>query len=584
MPSKTRKRTDEVTSDMVTFKKPRLDSDSGNSCKNIAKIEPDITGVKRKRDPISDLDDYLDEGDTDPNDSNYEGDTDPNDSNYEGNDEGDEGDDDDEGDYEAEGEQEDMELLRIFDPIAFENYKSVREELNRTEPSLLKILREPLRLSDRSTLLQLFEIYSQIPPNTDEWLHYRKKVNTTFEDFKNGYKQHSKFTPEQHTVMKNEIQNFTGNDTSTRSSMGYEIINLVASQKNKKAIYEKYNQLLKLKTDDDEYSKLKKWITWAIKIPHDKIKVFPTRHSNLTTFLRSVSDKLDSELFGMKNVKEQILVFLNSKLLNPNMKRCNLGLVGVPGCGKTAIARLLATVMDYPFEQISFGGATTASFLKGHEYTYHGAEPGEITKCLTRMKHKNGILFLDEYEKISDNKSISAALLHLTDPGQNNEYRDLYLSEITQDLSNLWFIYSMNSLPKDSALKDRIFSIKLPGYSHSEKTSIVIKHLLPKALKNAKLPPNSIIMDERTISYLVTRTCEKSDKGVRTIEKAVGDIINKVNFLVNNQDKQGKLTGFDISFDTGVKLSYPVTLTPTLIDTLVISKDLVDISLHMMYI
>jgi hypothetical protein len=56
--------------------------------------------------------------------------------------------------------------------------------------------------------------------------------------------------------------------------------------------------------------------------------------------------------------------------------------------------------MDYPFEQISFGGVQNPEYLKGHDYTYVGAQPGEVVKCLRRMRYKNGILFLDEYEKI----------------------------------------------------------------------------------------------------------------------------------------------------------------------------------------
>ena len=79
----------------------------------------------------------------------------------------------------------------------------------------------------------------------------------------------------------------------------------------------------------------------------------------------------------MKYVKEQLLLFLNSKLTNPNMKGCSLALVGPPGVGKTTIARYLAEVMKWPFEQISFGGTNSSDFLKGHDYTYVGSKPGE---------------------------------------------------------------------------------------------------------------------------------------------------------------------------------------------------------------
>ena len=66
-------------------------------------------------------------------------------------------------------------------------------------------------------------------------------------------------------------------------------------------------------------------------------------------------EKLDNELYGMEGIKEQILLFLNTKLCNPNAVHANLGLVGPPGVGKTHIGRLIAEIMDWGFSQISFG-------------------------------------------------------------------------------------------------------------------------------------------------------------------------------------------------------------------------------------
>ena len=115
--------------------------------------------------------------------------------------------------------------------------------------------------------------------------------------------------------------------------------------------------------------------------------------------LKQVAQKLDEELYGMHSVKEQILTFINTRLVNPHVRGCSLGLIGPPGVGKTTIARLLASVMDTPFSQMSFGGVRDADFLKGHDFCYVGSRPGEIVRCLSAMKYKNGILFMDEFEK-----------------------------------------------------------------------------------------------------------------------------------------------------------------------------------------
>ena len=356
---------------------------------------------------------------------------------------------------------------------------------------------------------------------------------------------------------------------SVNEHLFYKILQLKTSTENKQIIYSKYNDFISMVSNDDEKGKLKNWLNWAVSIPHDKIKTFPFSNNELTEFLIRISDALDKELYGMKLVKEQIILFVSSKIQNPHMKKCSLGLIGAPGTGKTAISRLLATLLQFPFEQISLGGISNPEFLKGHQYTYIGAEPGEISKCLKRMKYKNGILFLDEFDKISDNKDICSSLLHITDPVQNSEFRDNFLSEITIDLSCLWFIYSMNELPKDSALRDRIYTIEVPGYKFEDKILIIIDYLFPKALKNINTSIDSVKISKNTAKYLIEKISSNEDKGIRTLEKNVNNIVTKLDFIIKHQDKSGNLKGFNMSFNIGKFIKYPITLTDQIINILI---------------
>ena len=171
----------------------------------------------------------------------------------------------------------------------------------------------------------------------------------------------------------------------------YKILSLETSIENKKIIFNKYEELINLENINEEYSKLNSWLKWAISIPYNKIKI--NKIDNITEFIKQASIKLDEHLFGMKKIKEQILLFLSSKILNPNMKKSNLGLIGPPGVGKTEIAKIISSLLDIGFEQISFGGINNGNFLKGHSYTYVGSEPGEIVKCLKKIGHNNGIIF-----------------------------------------------------------------------------------------------------------------------------------------------------------------------------------------------
>jgi ATP-dependent Lon protease len=311
---------------------------------------------------------------------------------------------------------------------------------------------------------------------------------------------------------------------------------------------------------------MKHWLKWATTIPYDNYKVFPFNKKELTTFLQKVSVKLDEELYGMKSAKEQILIFLNAKILNPHMRKCSLGLIGSPGTGKTRLARVLADILGFPFEQISLGGVSDPSFLKGHQYTYIGAQPGEIVKCLQRMGHKNGILFLDEYDKISDNKDLCSALLHITDSSQNSGFSDTFLSGLVLDLSYLWFVYSMNELPKDDALRDRVFIIEVPGYDKNDKVNILREYMLPNALKNVKMDKDSVIMSEKVAEHIVTLVSSDDEQGVRSIEKAMNGIINKLAFIRNHQDRNGNLN-FNVSFNLSKKILFPLDLTEEHVNT-----------------
>lgn len=471
-----------------------------------------------------------------------------------------------------------LEKLEKEDPVAFANFKKVEEEITKSEPDLLKILKTPMRLEDRVKLFQYYEIYKNQEPNTEEWINSRDFVNKLFKDYQIVYKQHCQYNDKQHEKMEDQAKKFT--NYNTQINLKYKILNLETSDNNKEVIYRRYEEYTETSPTDDQYGKLRNWLSWATDLPYDKLKI--QKITDMSKLLKKAADIMNKELYGMEKVKEQILLFINAKLTNPTMKKCNLGLIGPPGSGKTSIAKLIAKLMDLPFEQISFGGIDKPDYLKGHEYTYIGSQPGEIVRCMKRMGYKNGILFLDEYEKISDNKDICSALLHITDPTQNNEFRDNFLADITIDLSDIWFIYSMNSAPSDDALNDRIFTIEVPGYSYSDKIKIIEEYLLPKCLKNCSLEVGNITLAKGAAGYIINKVSSSHDGGVRSIEKAIADIVNKVNFIVTYQDKKGNIP-FDISFKINQKLSYPLVLDNIMLEKILISKE-TNKMIQMMYI
>ena len=470
--------------------------------------------------------------------------------------------------------------LKIANPQLHSKFEEIYNEIKRTEPEIINVASSNLQLKDKVKLFQLFEIYKNCYPSSHDWLDTRNQFNKTLREATRNQAEYERYSIEEHKTMETQVAQLEKKISNSMFQLKYKILNLQTTEENKAVIYRKFLELQNTNRDDSEYSKLTNWLNNVIEMPFDKVKIF-SHSESITRFLQFAYQKMNQELYGMKKVKEQLLFFINAKLTNPNMKRTNLGLVSKPGMGKTSIARLLSSILDIGFEQISCGGVDRSDFFKGHDYTYVGSRPGEIVNCLKRMGTKNGILFFDEYEKVLSNKSISALMLHITDPAQNSEFRDNYFSELTIDLSAIWFIYSMNSLPKDEALRDRIFYIEIEDYSLREKITIVRDFILPKTLFNSGLNKNDIVFDTETIKYLVNQF--SSEKGLRTLEKIILDIVNKLKFLELNQDDTGNLQ-FDFSFKINRKVSFPFEVNLQTLKCLVQFEENVDKLMLSLYV
>ena len=166
-------------------------------------------------------------------------------------------------------------------------------------------------------------------------------------------------------------------------------------------------------------------------------------------------------------------------------RRATRGLVlcfaGPPGCGKTALAKLVAGALRRPAVTIALGGVWDESAIRGLPISFRSPEAGRIVRGLLDAKVRNPVMILDEIDKVGGaTKSFgdpSAALLEMLDPEQNTHFRDVYV-DVPFDLSEVLFIATANDLAGIPApLRDRLEVIEASGYSDDEKVAIVRRRL-----------------------------------------------------------------------------------------------------------
>ena len=280
------------------------------------------------------------------------------------------------------------------------------------------------------------------------------------------------------------------------------------------------NKLKMMSPMSAEATVVRSYIDWMLNTPWKK-------RSKVRTDISAAEEVLESDHYGLDEVKDRILEYLAVQKRVKKIKGPVLCLVGPPGVGKTSLGESIARATNRKFVRMALGGVRDEAEIRGHRRTYIGSMPGKIIQKLAKSGVKNPLFLLDEIDKMGQDHrgDPASALLEVLDPEQNNSFNDHYM-EVDYDLSEVMFICTSNSMNIPAPLLDRMEIIRIPGYTEDEKLNIANRYLVPKQLENNGLKKDEMSISDETITDLIRYYTKEA--GVRGLEREIAKICRKV--------------------------------------------------------
>ncbi len=382
-----------------------------------------------------------------------------------------------------------------------------------------------LKVSDAQKVLETSNpkerllLVNEILANELEVLQMQARIRSQAKD-EMSKSQREYFLREQMRAIKNELGE---NDSKTEEmeELRERVVKAGMPEAVQLEALKQLSRLERMHPDASEASMVRTYLDWMVDLPWNKKTV-----DNLD--LNRAKKILDEDHYDLQKAKDRVLEFLAVRKLKDNsVKGPILCFVGPPGVGKTSLGKSIARSMGREYFRIALGGVKDEAEIRGHRRTYVGAMPGKIVQALKSVKTSNPVIVLDEIDKLGSDfrGDPSAAMLEVLDPEQNHSFRDNYLN-VDFDLSNALFIATANvyeNIP--AALRDRMETIQLSGYTGSDKLLIAKAHLVKRQIEANGVTEEQIEFTDDGLAFLISHYTREA--GLRNLEREIGAVCRK---------------------------------------------------------
>ncbi len=222
-------------------------------------------------------------------------------------------------------------------------------------------------------------------------------------------------------------------------------------------------------------------------------------------------------------------------------------MVGPPGVGKTLFVEALADAAGVDMAAIPLGAAQGGFDIVGTSIHWGNTTPGQVWKLLATGVAANGVLLLDEIDKMSGDSRFSteSSLLDLLDPRTSVRFEDQAVG-VAMDTSLVWKLATANTLDTLSRpIKSRFEIVEIKPPTASELEEIYRRQWVWHCEGHKDAPElSSSVLAAMARDRISPR--EASRRLRFTLGAAIRDGLNRVDtlFEIADKSKKGTAIGF----------------------------------------